>query len=378
VPSATLTAVAPPNPNLIHAPFHVDSTGLACLDLGAPTSLIAITNLNSFSYNSFLQSFDPPCVSGLNSPPNYTLVPGQARELQFGGIFPVPSGLNIFAQDVGPGTYNIRVDWGTALDCQYGTRLKAGVAPAVAITADIIASFLDPVAGEFLAPVLGLLIGQVLDQAELCSSLPPALPDITANTPQESMQTWLQILKALAWPVVCECVPGSPPPVAPPIPSVVQPSGWPVFPSLPPCSNADPCVQLQALTQAVARLQQGISQLYSFEQLVQRYVVPFSHIRGTRHSGLVNTGIAPIGRAVGLLVEVLEHPSGNKTFLGVPEYIFDLGWISVVDADGMIDEMRLTRQSTSWLSKLIPSAEQVGWGLRDGVRIDITELQAEP
>jgi hypothetical protein len=44
----------------------------------------------------------------------------------------------------------------------------------------------------------------------------------------------------------------------------------------------------------------------------------------------------------------------------------------------MIDEIRLTRDTQSWFPKLMPLATQFGISLRDGVVVDIQELEAEP
>jgi hypothetical protein len=112
--------------------------------------------------------------------------------------------------------------------------------------------------------------------------------------------------------------------------------------------------------------------------LLQRYALPFAYVRGPTSSGLTGTGSMALGRSVGLLIDVLGFPAANKQMLGEPPYIFDLGWVSALTPDGLVDEIRLTREHTTWLSKLIPSAELVGWGLRDGVQIRVTELHAEP
>jgi hypothetical protein len=112
--------------------------------------------------------------------------------------------------------------------------------------------------------------------------------------------------------------------------------------------------------------------------LIQRYALPFAYVRGPSISGLTGTGSMALGRSVGLLIDVLGFPAANKQMLGEPPYIFDLGWVSALTPDGLVDEIRLTREHTTWLSKLIPSADLVGWGLRDSVQIRITELHAEP
>jgi hypothetical protein len=375
---ATLTAVQPP-PNTGSPQFTIDGQGgSTCLHLGSPRpNFVTVTNLNAGSYNATLGPLNSQCQF-LQPYPNFTLQPGVPRTLDISTTPSTTEALIFGAQDVAPGTYNIRVEWTPLnVDCAFGTRLKPGADVFVSLSVGAITGFLVPVAGEFLGPILGVLAGQVLDQGELCSSLPPPMPPITTNLPSESMATWLQLLKHLAWFSVCECAPGTPTPTPPPTPSLVQPTPWIVYPTLAPCSNSDPCVQLQELTRAVRNLQQQITNVYTLEQLVQRYSLPFAYIRGRRFSTLTASGLQPIDRCVGLLIEVTAHPP-NKTFTGVPEYITDLGWISVINGDGMIDEIRLTRQATTWLSKLIPSATDVGWGLREGVTVEISELLAEP
>lgn len=111
---------------------------------------------------------------------------------------------------------------------------------------------------------------------------------------------------------------------------------------------------------------------------LQRYGLPFAYVTGGVTGGLGGTGSQALGRSVGLKLDVTSYPLTNKTQLGQPTYILDLGWVSVSTPDGLVDEIRLTRQHTTWLSKLIPSATLVGWGLRSGVTLQITELHAEP
>jgi hypothetical protein len=137
--------------------------------------------------------------------------------------------------------------------------------------------------------------------------------------------------------------------------------------------GADPV--LQALLSQILELCQRTREDVT---LLQRYGLPFAYVRGPSMSGLTGTGSIALGRSVGLLIDVLGFPPANKQMLGEPPYIFDLGWVSALTPDGLVDEIRLTREHTTWLSKLIPSAELVGWGLRDGVQIRITELHAEP
>lgn len=138
------------------------------------------------------------------------------------------------------------------------------------------------------------------------------------------------------------------------------------------------CCQDPVLYALLNSIMQQVQQTRSDVELVQRYGVPFAYVAGTSHPGLTGSGSLTMERSVGLRVDVTTFPPGNTQMLGSPPYIFDLGWISVLTPDGLLDEVRLTRTSTSWMSKLIPSATRLGWGLRDGVTATITELRAEP
>jgi len=137
------------------------------------------------------------------------------------------------------------------------------------------------------------------------------------------------------------------------------------------------CSQDPVLMAILNSILESTNQARADIRTLQRFALPFAYVRGPARSGLTLTGSAALGRSVGLLVDVTTFPAGNKQFVGQPPYIFDLGWVSVLTPDGLIDEMRLTREHTTWLSKLIPSSTIVGWGLRDGVTITITELHAE-
>ena len=44
----------------------------------------------------------------------------------------------------------------------------------------------------------------------------------------------------------------------------------------------------------------------------------------------------------------------------------------------MVDEVRLTRQAQTWVSRLFPLADVLGYALREGVTVSVQELYAEP
>jgi hypothetical protein len=121
-----------------------------------------------------------------------------------------------------------------------------------------------------------------------------------------------------------------------------------------------------------------LSSIYQLLTTVQRYKAPFAYIRGATHSGVSGTGATAISRLIGYQLVVTARPGAHRVSGGNPSYIYDLGWVSVSDADGMIEEKRLTRDSMLWFPQLGQLATSFNYFLQSGVTISWTELQPEP
>lgn len=132
------------------------------------------------------------------------------------------------------------------------------------------------------------------------------------------------------------------------------------------CCPADP--QLLGLLQSILNTVTPI----------QRYKAPFAFTPGATHSGLTGTGSIAIPRSVGVTVTVTAYPAGNFIADGNPVYIYDLGWVSVSETGGMIQEHRLSRQQFTWLPDQCQLADHFNYFLRPGVTISVQELYAEP
>jgi hypothetical protein len=121
-----------------------------------------------------------------------------------------------------------------------------------------------------------------------------------------------------------------------------------------------------------------LSSIYQLLTTVQRYKAPFAYIRGPTHSGVSGTGATAISRLIGYQLAVTARPGAHRVSGGNPSYIYDLGWVSVSDADGMIEEKRLTRDNMLWFPQLGQLATSFNYFLQSGVTISWTELQPEP
>lgn len=144
-----------------------------------------------------------------------------------------------------------------------------------------------------------------------------------------------------------------------------QPGGGGNGPIPQPCP-ADPYLSAQ------------IDQILQLVKLMQRQLAPFAYIEGTAHTGLTGTGSIAVSRLLGARVDVTTIPAGHSTSGGNPTYVFDLGWVSVSDSNGMIQEKRLAQQHFTWLPPVAELAEHINYFLQPGVVITITELLPEP
>jgi hypothetical protein len=261
--------------------------------------------------------------------------------------------------------------------CQYGTHQKPLSDSSIWVTPELLAPALAAANAQWLTPLLSIFWYTTVSLIDLCAAGPPALPPVDNSTLQASADTLRKIMLAILWPQYCECLPGTPGPISPPPPDLPKPPGTPDAPTFS-CSADDLCAALVRIQQQLSALSQIVSQDYQLDTLQQRYQLPFAYIRGATHSALAGSGAFAVPRLVGVQVVVTSRSNTEQTFSGVPDYIADLGWISILDDNGMIDEIRLTRSVQVWLPSKMATAKQLGLALRDGVVVSVTELAAEP
>jgi|SRR6516225_1744431 len=376
MPVVTMTATSPTSP--ASPTYFNDADGSGCVFIGPPPPFLVLTNLDSFAHRMFYDINDASCnfISGGFS---VLMLPGVPTQSNWDPLHhPNPATISGAAQDVGAGTFHIRIAWGDSASgiCNYGTRLKASGQLVYYLVPSLIDTWLVVVGMPWLAAIFTPLYFTVFHADTLCGSGPPPLPVIDLSTLQATLGTIQQILAAVAWPSLCECVPGTPSAVPPPLPSAPQPIGWPVTINFN-VSNGDLAAGIIAVQQQILLLQQTLGADLGLATLLQRYSLPFAYVRGATHPGITGSGSFAVSRLLGLEFQVIAQPAGLKTVGGFETYIFDLGWISIESADGFIDEVRLSRTTQLWFSRLMPMALRVGHFFNPGVTVSITELQAE-
>lgn len=273
--------------------------------------------------------------------------------------------------------YHAEVEHAQTTYCAYGTQPKPAATFIYYLIPVLIDGWLAAVGAAWLAPWFQPLWFTTWDASEGCGSGPPPLPEITADPQSMSVESAKQLLAVVAWPTLCQCKPGTPNPLPYPPPSITQPPGLPAPISFP-CSNTDVCAAIVQIQRALAAMAATLGQNYELTTLTQRYGLPFAYIRGATHSSITGSGSFAVSRLVGMQVVVTNRPEGLQEYLGAPPYITDLGWISLMTADGLIDEIRVTRDVQTWTPRLFALATQFGFALREGVTVSLTELEAEP
>lgn len=318
-------------------------------------------------------AFNPNCSwAATNLHFEYTIVAdGVYFVCLLGGGFPLDSSHGVVHG------YQLQLISAAVTHCAYGTELKTPGQFVYYLTPGLIDLALADLGLAWMAPLFTAWWFTTFDAQNLCSDGPPVPSPVDSTIWTAGLEERFEWLRAVLWQYFCQCKPGTPAPTPFPPPTTTQPPGGPTSPTFP-CDPAQLCTTLTQIQQQLAAISQTVYQDYALDTLVQRYQSPFAVIHGAVHSNVSSSGTFAISRLIGVQVELQDAPSFNQQFSGVPPYISDLGWLSVLTGDGLIDEIRLTRSLQIWLPRLMPMATQFGISLREGVVVRITELEAEP
>lgn len=265
----------------------------------------------------------------------------------------------------------------SAIPCPYGSQPRDLTQLAIDVLPNLISSWAGAAGKAWLAARLVALHYTTLDVQDLCSKPPPIPPPVVFDDFGANLTAAATALAAIAWPVLCECSPGTPSPA--PYPPWVQadPGGRSPAPTFPVTTPGDPAA-LSEILKRLSEIQATVGYDFAADTLMQRWRLPFSTIPGPLAGALELEGQIDVERALGLLVTVTQLPPDVSTWPGNPDYIKDLGWIAVDDGGAMLQELRVTRQQQQWFPKDMQLATRVSWSLTPGTVIAIQQLLPEP
>lgn len=261
--------------------------------------------------------------------------------------------------------------------CQYGTRLKSGTPLTVLVSPDFVDLTLTAIGVPWAASVFAGYLYKLLDLNQLCASPPAQGVTIDMTTWTSSAESVWRTFQWASWYSNCECVPGDQPTTPYPPPVITQPTNWPSSPTF----NCDPAVLCDALNRIqkqLAALSSAVTAIHDLDTLMQRYRLPMAVTKGAVHSGLTQSGAFAISRLVGVQVEITARDTNRLQMPGQPNYLWDMGWISMSDQGAMLQEQRLTRDRQTWIPEQGALATVFGYYLTPGTQISVTELEAEP
>ena len=96
------------------------------------------------------------------------------------------------------------------------------------------------------------------------------------------------------------------------------------------------------------------------------------------HEGLTGAGSIAIYGPIGIRYQLVSTRPGQKILPGNPPYLWNQGWISIDDDNGMIEELRVTRTGMEWFPRNCRLATSFNWALDEGVTMRMVELLPEP
>lgn len=122
-------------------------------------------------------------------------------------------------------------------------------------------------------------------------------------------------------------------------------------------------------------LEQMIAQVLRIEQqILDALGGSPSYSHGAVHSARTGSASIPVTGLRGMRAHVTAGIPTIGQLPGNPPYEWNLGWMSVMTGDGMIEEKRLTRGDQVWLPLSMPLATTFGYYLNPGIVVDFTEL----
>lgn len=283
---------------------------------------------------------------------------------------------NLYLTDAGGATPSVM--------CAYGTQQKDPSLSVVDIGAAIITSVLQGRDPRWAIALLAGYLGRHIFLSDLCSRLPPPDEDlvpgdfvpsgVTDPFPRVTRKLDIKITRML-WDQYCECKPatgGGSPPVGPGPTNITQPT-WYVTNNTYNITNNDIANTLNIYLN-LQNAQTHIDNQLAAAAAAPTRCSPEAFEEGIVHEGLVGEGRFTISEAIGFKVEITERPGAGIILSGQPNYLWNMGWISTLADELLLEEKRVTRDGYYWFPCSMQFATEFTFTLRDFVELRVTEL----
>lgn len=119
-----------------------------------------------------------------------------------------------------------------------------------------------------------------------------------------------------------------------------------------------------------------LHQILELVTLIQRQKVPFAYIPGPRHVGLTGAGQVSLTSPIGVSVQVTNMPAYIGLIGGTPAEFFDLGFVTLGNADGWARSVRLDHNPLL-IQPIDATWSTLGYSLEPNVVVDVQELKRE-
>lgn len=124
-------------------------------------------------------------------------------------------------------------------------------------------------------------------------------------------------------------------------------------------------------------LEQLIRQVMGMVTLIQRQVAPFGYISGDIHASLSGSGELTVADLLGCKINPASIPADAGVAIGDPDTLWLDSWINWGNADGWSAREFLRSAPYLSLPSLAGQYTKIGYSLRPGLTVDITELVRE-
>lgn len=101
----------------------------------------------------------------------------------------------------------------------------------------------------------------------------------------------------------------------------------------------------------------------------------FAYSLGVTHLARTGSGSFSVPSGLrGFMIDIIDPKPPGRVSAGQPPYLWDVGWVSLLDSNGILEERRPNRDRTIWLPERAAIATTFTHDLLPGWTIDVTEL----